>query len=735
MSQTTLRSHSFGEALFKAAYRHGGTIHADRIDVLAVDLKTLEPHFSDSYPSVEGKKNRYEAVLDYEWGDKIGDAIRAVGRVALRRGWLTAGRIQALPDHSDFMDVFQAVPVGVDAGGMDAKSAQVGSSGTRSVPFSSTMDSKAFADLLLSLGICRAEGHRVVARSGLTIPDWGDLDRGEWVEIFPKELLGTRKSVQRFLRSQGCILAVDPVLPTRVEVPSVPAPDPAAIKSNIREALKAGDFVLARRLGAQLRSGGDGSDSRLSQQALARPRATTNLRIWTERRQKAIANCDIDSCERLAGYIKAAEAVSKGGVSDQDFRRYLEIEEKVRKDAEAAAEGTDGASAGMEPRLRSVMDRLKGFIGDDEVEAEEPLSKAVAGSSSFQALPNLRVGDTAASGHSNVMSLYALDDADAKVEPAFELRKLAKTHARMHPHVLLPVPQTRDGAERWISLCEQKYRDGNAALSASARMALSPPVREVHELFYASREMISKSASTVERESDAAVIFGYLALIACHCALGGQAHFDHYFDRNRNQGMASVTVLNLAKGFAREYSRYKDYQRAINHETQMSKAKYASIHRKLMANDEADLDTPSTSGSGGRARLQAWTPSAAALKLTKHPADKVGPSMEILRCLRGWYEAQGAIKPEDPGCKHCGLPHDPAQSVCHMAKFPFHRSKKFREAFKLAQAAGYIKCSDVDEWNSRPGREDADRCDKSGRHMQYKAVKHLRKGVKGGPSV
>ena len=244
--------------------------------------------------------------------------------------------------------------------------------------------------------------------------------------------------------------------------------------------------------------------------------------------------------------------------------------------------------------------------------------------------------------------------------------------------------------------------------------------------------MISKSSSIVEREADAAVIFGYLALIACHCAVGGREHFDHFFDRKRNHGMASVTVLNLARGYSREYLQYKDYMKAINHETQMAKAKYAAIHRQLMNPGKAYEGGGATAGSQ-TSRVTAWEPSRAELKLTPHTADKVGPTHDVLRCMRGWYEKTGKVKPSDKGCKHCSLPHDPASSVCHLSKFPAHRSKSFREAFKLAVNLGYIPTNEIDEWNGRPGREEADKCDKSGRHGQYPNVKHLRKGMKGGP--
>ena len=351
----------------------------------------------------------------------------------------------------------------------------------------------------------------------------------------------------------------------------------------------------------------------------------------------------------------------------------------------------------------------------------------------FEPLPPQKEEEAATSGISNVLSLYEPVPLDEKVEPAYELRKLARNHARMHPHVRMQVPLTRDGAERWISLSEQKFRTGNAKMTPEARAQQPADEQEVAELFYASREMLAASASMVERESDAAIIFGYLALIACHCAIGGRRHFDHFFDRERNGAMVSVTVLNLARGYARDYSRYKEMQQTINHQTQMAKARYAAIHRQLMAQEK--LEAPSSGGTGweARPRITTWAPSKAELKLRPHPADKVGPTMDVIRVIRGWYEATGAMQAGEAGCSHCGLPHDPAKSVCHLSKFPKFRSPTVRQAFRLAHAAGYINCSDVDEWNGRQGREDADRCGHDGKHVQYKALKHLRKGVAGGP--
>ena len=107
--------------------------------------------------------------------------------------------------------------------------------------------------------------------------------------------------------------------------------------------------------------------------------------------------------------------------------------------------------------------------------------------------------------------------------------------------------------------------------------------------------------------------------------------------------------------------------------------------------------------------------------------------MDLVRRMRGYYEALGSMRPGAPGCPHCGLSHDHTKSVCHFHKLPAFRSKAFKEGYRLAMKAGYVTANEVDEWNSRKGREDADKCDKDGYHVLYRTQQHLRKGVPGGP--
>ena len=114
-------------------------------------------------------------------------------------------------------------------------------------------------------------------------------------------------------------------------------------------------------------------------------------------------------------------------------------------------------------RLDSVMAKLNAFLpqGRSPNQASTQASRAhrrAIDESFHDSSDERRRQDTI--DVDNVMSLYKLDDPEAKVEPAHELRKTAKNFARMHPHVLFPVPINRDNADGWVTICGSDIERG-----------------------------------------------------------------------------------------------------------------------------------------------------------------------------------------------------------------------------------------------------------------------------------
>jgi hypothetical protein len=100
----------------------------------------------------------------------------------------------------------------------------------------------------------------------------------------------------------------------------------------------------------------------------------------------------------------------------------------------------------------------------------------------------------------------------------------------------------------------------------------------------------------------------------------------------------------------------------------------------------------------------------------------------LLNAIRGYYDAMETKATN--ACEACGLDHVPAQ-VCHWQKLPFHRSKHFKGAFKAMVSKGFYQGSEIDEWNSRAGREEAHKSNAEGKSPS--GWVHLRTGWRGGP--
>lgn len=200
--------------------------------------------------------------------------------------------------------------------------------------------------------------------------------------------------------------------------------------------------------------------------------------------------------------------------------------------------------------------------------------------------------------------------------------------------------------------------------------------------------------------------------------------------------------MNAITQYARDYQKYLDMRVKITLEQKLAKDGWVRKFLPLMGHVTAvststsasvmdSASSPSNSSKlSSRVQLSVWSPSSASWTPRPHPLDKVGPAMHQLKVMRGYYEAINAQNGR-PACEACGLPHDFNVSTCHWHKFPAFRTKAFKNAYALALRNGYIKESEVAEWNNRPGREVSHRCDSSGRHPSNPHLQDLRSGVGG----
>ena len=745
------RGHPLASRLLTLSVRAGSTIYADRCNALATRLQEVDQDFSRAYPlDIEGKLNKESALKDYDWKDKLGAALDTLITCTIAMRWLppaavlsfiedfggdSADRRAKLVDSIEISpEEKKTVEAGGGDGGLSPTVASAGGGGHGGMPpsdaktFSPTLAGALLSSHLQIMRIGSDVGRAKVAELGMSAADFASMDADDWGEAFPGPLFATRVQLKRYLRDQGLIAD-----PSRSRESVAPIKSAASIKEDIRKAMLAGDYKLARHLKDGLGTAQRGSNPYVDLTATegikraALGRARSALVAWGKRRDKAIADLKIDEYAKWKSSTEAAAAMSQEDATDEDFREFLRVEEQVRRDS------TKQATLGGSSRLDAFREKLRGFF-PSEPESKGQAQGTGARPTSFNLLPLPEADKAACSGTANVLTLYTLDDVNPKVEPAHELRKCAKDHARMYPHVRLPIPIGR--ADQRVTICEQKYRETTERLSESARARSDPPENEVYALLSESRTIISKSRCVLEVKENASIILGFLAMALVNCAMQGAKCFDHFFDRKKNQGIVSMVVLNRITAYAAHYVKYVEYRQQINHETQLSKAKYAAIHRQMLSQTADEVDqkgAPASEGPKSRSKPTAWTPSSCALKLKQHQLDKVGPTMDLVRRMRGYYEALGAMRSGAPGCPHCGLSHDHTKSVCHFHKLPAFRSKAFKEGYRLAMKAGYVTANEVDEWNSRKGREDADRCDKDGYHVLYRTQQHLRKGVPGGP--
>mmetsp|Transcript_14219 Transcript_14219/g.19754 ORF Transcript_14219/g.19754 Transcript_14219/m.19754 type:complete len:352 (-) Transcript_14219:1652-2707(-) len=345
-------------------------------------------------------------------------------------------------------------------------------------------------------------------------------------------------------------------------------------------------------------------------------------------------------------------------------------------------------------------------------------------------LPELE--DKNSTGTESFSKLFELSDPKEKIGPAYELERQTATHARLHPYVRLDVPAGQDQSEAWLDSAFSRYRHGVASLSPSERAALVPPEAESVEMFFVAKDMLRTSGPILLNEERGAYVVGYLAMVAAHCAFGGKSHYDYFFDRDRNGNLPSAAVLAAVRKYAAERQLHVEYKHKILHEQEMSKAKYASIHRQLLEQSkpvpEDSMKPEAKASSRSSTTVTVWPPSVFKWNPVNNAADKAGPKHDYLKIMRGYYEAIGSMRSDEPGCSYCGLKHD-AKTICHWHKFPAYRSLAFKRGYDLALKNGYFKDSAVDEWNSRKGREEGHKCGPDGKHPSYPKAKHLRRGM------
>ena len=599
-----------------------------------------------------------------------------------------------------------------------------------------SLDSRLRGDSLVELlrrhGVCDEEDGRHVSELKLSVGALCSLTSAEWSEVFPTLRVALRKELQKFLKDCGCELLMDrvPVSAGRHR------PSKKELEAKLAIAMDGDDFDAAEKILSELSKLGDGPDAKDP-----RDLAKDKVQEYEVKLDQAKNARDIAECRTWKKALDAARAAAAGGSSNAEYSRFLAIEEKLRKAAQPPATSSSRATL-IQEKLASFLNKGSKGGGLASLSVRSAPGAKIKGPApapgvdvkSYSMLPPLTEDEEPSSGMDNVLKMYELSDVNEKYEPAHELRKLAQTHAVLHPEVRHKVPVGQAGAEAWIDSCAKKYRKGNQRLSRQARSRLVPSEPEVTSMFYVAKDMIRAAAPVVQDELHGSYVIGYLALVGAYCASQGSDHYDYFFDRDRNGDLPSSAVFNAVRKYAAEYHEYLDLRQKITHEKEMSKAKYAALHREYVSETTLKPDMASRGGSKGAAsqKVSAWSPSSFAWTPKLLPGDKCMPTKDNLLVMRGYYEACGSISPTTPGCISCGLAHD-EKHVCHWHKFPAHRSPAFKRSFRTALKNGYMKLNAVDEWNTRPGRLQKDKCDVDGFCLKSKKQVHLRPGVPGGP--
>ena len=153
---------------------------------------------------------------------------------AKTKGYLSEGQVGGEIDGKD---------MGQHGGDLEAKGEVALSKGSSAEELKRVLDRE---------GIGNSEGRAAVLATDCKVSDWLTLSDAEWKEVLPTKLIATRKQLQRYLTSQGFILAINPT-PRRVAT---------ALEDNADAETMIGALGLGRSPGIQARDQYIGSAAR-----------------------------------------------------------------------------------------------------------------------------------------------------------------------------------------------------------------------------------------------------------------------------------------------------------------------------------------------------------------------------------------------------------------------------------------------------------------------------------------
>jgi hypothetical protein len=340
--------------------------------------------------------------------------------------------------------------------------------------------------------------------------------------------------------------------------------------------------------------------------------------------------------------------------------------------------------------------------------------------------------ETQKSGIDRLGDMVDGGDDDEKVETAAALLRELRTFESLHPLITKRIPTGFVQAKQWVDTAMQHV---SGALTSD--IADQPSVEAV-SILHQVKSYIEQSQDRAANEPShlGSDILGLLAFAGVCCARRGLAHFRTHFQVMDYPTAVSPKVWLVLQSEAAHIQKRRELRRQILDARENAKRdrdrRYMNALQGRFQGASKTPDVHPVAAPKGRPASRPptdWLPLSDNWKPQKHSLDGPLPPLHLLNAIRGYYHAME--NKAQNHCVSCGLDHLPSQ-VCHWQKFPFHRSKHFRGAFRTMVAKGYYQGSEVDEWNSRAGRDPAHHSSPDGKSPS--GWVHLRSGWKGGPS-
>lgn len=527
---------------------------------------------------------------------------------------------------------------------------------------------------------------------------WVTFTPEDWKTIIPN--VGQRKYAQLLMRQAGIL---PPVTPSPTGTPDFRAQAQAArdqLVLQLKNALDLGDFKTVTAVSAKL--------EKIST-AMAAPSGVDDIVAWA----------------RLEEMLKTAAVEDVVDITHEE-----EVKNRLTQ--------TNQALVGLrDPRV------LRGPLNPAS-HPGTPAAPSRAPMTSTNSLFAFIQGDSRKSGIDRLGDMLEVGDDNEKVETAAALLREVRTFESLHPIVTKRVPTGFVPAKQWVDTAMQHV---SGALSNAQ---VDQPSVDAISILHKVKSYIEHSQDRANNEPShlGPDILGLLAFAGVTSAREGLTHFRTHFQVDDFPDVVSPKVWLQLVQKAAHIQKRRDLRTQILDARENAKRDRDRRYMRALQGNPASVAPPvrsrfqtSTQSTTGASRAAIatrpapsrgpptdWRPLADSWKPRKHTLDGPLPPIHLLNAIRGYYDAMETKATN--ACEACGLDHVPAQ-VCHWQKLPFHRSKHFKGAFKAMVSKGFYQGSEIDEWNSRAGREEAHKSNAEGKSPS--GWVHLRTGWRGGP--